>query len=239
MVAVLLAGCMGGGSGGGDSPAAGGDGGAAATPSTSFEATQEEVMYKDRDFRDWCGDAPANADEDARVGGACFNGTEVVISHAGGDSLSSSQTELLVNGNASVWGTTNPASDAAGTGETAWDIDTQEHVVQPQPNFFEAEPFGAGDAWRVSAYGGPIEDRKNWHNSVWPDAKVNPGPYWVSFKADKHREDLWAIRPRDETEDMTPHKVNANTLATGDEIEVVWAAASGDEQATLFTHTVE
>jgi hypothetical protein len=210
-------------------------------PTTTIEASQETVFYQDRDYESWCGDPPANAEDgESNPGGACFNGTEVLLTHAGGDTLSPADTEILVAGNASVWGTVNPASEPEGGGysaDTGFDPDTDEHLVRPVPDFVANDPFESGDTWRVSAYGGPIEDQKGWHNRVWPDREVVGGDYWVSFKADQNREDLWAIRHR-EGDSMVPPKVNANTLASGDEIKVVWTASSGDESETLFEYAV-
>jgi flagellin-like protein len=161
------------------------------------------------------------------------NATEVVLTHAGGDVLGVSQTQVKVNGNASTWGVADP-EDPSQDG-----VD----CVRPRPNVFqtfgtnEQTGFSSGEKWNVYA--------KNGVNLELKPLKTGGG---------------CASRPNHIANyggpsDTITHKycapncggswppegfiTNMDVLEQGDGVNVVWTASSGGKTQTLFKYTVQ
>jgi flagellin-like protein len=177
-------------------------------PNTSFDSDQSTLLYKNIN----------NGDK--------RNETQVDISHAGGDVLGISQTQIKVNGNASTW-----------------DMEEGEHPssnappVHPQPNVNptlgtnERVDFSSGQTWEVS-----LKNGLNFDNLEEPNE-------YVVFLAPT------APTPIDGNPVQIINvfggccsgnqQTNADPLEQGDNVNIVWTASSGGKTQTLFKYTVQ
>jgi FlaG/FlaF family flagellin (archaellin) len=175
-------------------------------PNTSFDSGQAVEFYQSN----W----------------ATANLTTVEVSHAGGDTIDIAQTEIKVNGNESVWGSS--PDDKFGSGRTK---------AYPQPDFRSAlgtneqVQFTSGETWRINAYPGEFSDQavadKHIKNCDYPFMYVGSNP--------EHAR-IWENQGH--CGENHPHW-NFDALESGDNVNVVWTASSGGKTQTLFKYTVQ
>jgi flagellin-like protein len=161
------------------------------------------------------------------------NFTTVFITHAGGNTLDVDQSEIAVNGNATVWGSRGHDGQLDIPGG------------QPQPNFFptlgtnEKTEFSSGERWSFFTYGGEhitVDDPSNWAPSDENAARFHPcSGGWVLRiigSADPPFTRWFDGR-------CAPRNRFGNPLQSGDNVNVVWEASSGGKTQTLFKYTVQ
>jgi flagellin-like protein len=185
-----------------------------------------------------------------------INSSRVSLSHAGGEVLDISNSKVKVNGNASVWGIGTEAPD-----------DNSADTVIPQPDTrptfgtnSKAE-FKSGQSWNIFAYcdlqGGGCGARLNdgVSEAVPPDnhnlgyvnwnqdneLQSSDGNVEGSYGAAMYMTDQ--IAGDDASKDVCSWAGSGicvmDSLATDDEIQVVWEASSGGKTQTLFQYTVQ
>jgi flagellin-like protein len=175
-------------------------------PNTSFDSEQATEFYKSN----W----------------ATANLTTVEINHAGGNNIEVSQTEIKVNGNDSVWGSST--DEKFGSGRTK---------AYPQPDFRatlgtnDQAAFSSGETWRINSFPGdsPLTGVADKHinNCDYPFMYVGSNP--------EHSR-IW--KDQGHCGDSHPHW-NFDALESGDDVNVVWTASSGGKTQTLFKYTVQ
>jgi flagellin-like protein len=171
-------------------------------PTTAFETSEQTLAFDD-----------------------CCNGqqnlTVVEFTHAGGDTLPISQSELLVEGNQSVWGYDQVETDQLTETRT---------FAAPQPDFRQTlgtnTPVGleSGDQWTVMAHHGLSQSR------------TNAGLYHY----DHYRNDFGTLGIRDT--DVPPGVVRIVAPAlnrSGQTIHAVWEAESGGKSQLLHRYTTQ
>jgi hypothetical protein len=196
-------------------------------PSTSFDSEQRDAHYKTRFYQSSCDDPN---------GRKCINQTELAISHAGGEVLDASQTEINVAGNTSVWGVVSPPDNP--TAGCCPGAQKNRLEVGPVPDFRpglganEPVEFASGESWSVFVHG--AEPAPPWNpggNNLVADEYVTNTYY-----------DMWEF-------DSDPHTariVGADGpggygyfLSQEDQARVVWTAESGGKTQTLFKYSVQ
>jgi flagellin-like protein len=151
---------------------------------------------------------------------ASANVTQVVFSHAGGETLTVGQSDILVNGNDTAVGI---VEIRPGEGD----------VVAPMPDVRRIrgtnEPalFESGDSWNVVAY--------DWMKDeyVTDEEKVL---HYSSDDSSTRAEAREANREEDTDGDAT---LGLIPLFPGDDVQVVWEAESGGTTQTLQRYVVQ
>lgn len=143
------------------------------------------------------------------------------FAHAGGDTIPISQTELVVEGNESVWGYDQDKTNQLTETRT---------FAAPQPDFRDTmgsnEPvtLESGERWTVMAYNGL------------PEQRTDSGLYHY----DHYRGDFNKLGIRDT--DVPPGVVVGIADALdrcGQEIRGVWIASSGGKTQLLHRYTTQ
>jgi hypothetical protein len=199
----------------------GGDSG----PDATFEATEDVVAHKPAQ--------DASPAETMRV-------TRVTLSHTGGTALWLRQTQIRHEGNESVYARKN--------GEFVQSEGFSNPLMVTQPNVCETvgdsgrAEWGSGEVNRVLfSGGGEIRNTGNPKNRgpLLSDAAVVKNRYCqgqiigAGTNAEKNRIEIHYKGP--ESYEARVDKI----MQSGDTVSVVWEAASGEEEQTLFEHTVE
>jgi flagellin-like protein len=170
-------------------------------PNTSFDADQQTLYYEN-----CCGKSQ--------------NLTTVYLTLAGGDNLEISQTQLIIDGNSSVWGldTDRQSEPNPPTAPRTY--------VSPKPDI--RSTFGtnqvaevkSGSTWDTFFYKGFSDERiknKFYHanHNIDPPTHVNLINTGVG------------------------NTVQAPTLSQGQKVRVRWEAESGGKTQTLFQYTIQ
>jgi flagellin-like protein len=167
-------------------------------PSTSFDSEQQVKFYE--------------AQEKANL-------TTVSVTHAGGDVLDISKTNIKIEGNASAWGVKEP--------DSGWD------PARPQPNIRKTlgtnEPaqLGSGDSWEMLGYNGKA------------DRHVKRETYAINYKDYLNGKNNGFAEPRLKWYNGAWTGTVLTHLENGDNVNVVWTASSGGKTQTLFKYTVQ
>jgi hypothetical protein len=199
-------------------------------PSTSFDSDQEMRLYKQ-----------SNSNQ--------ANLTRVQISHAGGDVLDVTNTDLVIEGNGSVWGN---AREHPNSGNNRF-------MVFPAPDFTpalgsnEKVQFSSGETWGALMYGGDPAHSDTWYGAgLFNDEDVvSPSPpssyYYMGLGSSEYDDGMTPVRPQ--SIDGLPTHTNdggsstsvtaGNALDQGDQVNVVWTASSGGKTQTLFKYSVQ
>jgi len=163
-------------------------------PSTSFDSAQRTVTVTDND-----------ADSS--------NLTEVDISHAGGNVLDVTQTDVAVNGNT---------------------LDDALETIAPTPDFRatlgsnENVEIASGETMSVIVYEFYADEKVEAGDNVYSTTAQS---YWI--QATPSGDDVTC-------QQSTPYnQIDCTELATGDEIVVKWTAESGGKTQTLFKYSVQ
>jgi flagellin-like protein len=174
-------------------------------PSTSFDSDQAMVYYEGGSS---CGGSTCNG-----------NLTTVFISHAGGNVVDISQTDIKIEGNASVWGVEEV--------DSGWDPARPQPDVRETLGSNERVGFSSGDEWEMLGYDGVADQNvkghtysfnyKDWTPSDGFNGVIEPRLKWNGGSNSKI---------------MTP-------LDNGDSVNVVWKASSGGKTQTLFKYSVQ
>jgi flagellin-like protein len=182
-------------------------------PSTSFDSEQQTQFFSN-----------FNSNK--------INETEVRIAHAGGETVSYTQAEVKVDGNASVWGfKVGPDDSLIVSGN-----DRGPEIV-PTPNVKETlgtnEPveFTSGESWSVLA-SDSIGDERVKANYQYFVRLCCPGNADGENRHLGYGDGGWNVydsNPDDELE----------MLDTGASVNVIWSASSGGKTQTLFKYTVQ
>jgi FlaG/FlaF family flagellin (archaellin) len=151
---------------------------------------------------------------------ASANVTQVVITHAGGDTLSVGQTDITVDGNDTAVGL---VEIRPGQGD----------IVAPMPDVRRIhgtnEPVSveSGDTWNVLAY--------DWLNDRYVTDQRRTLHYSKgdsSTRSEAERANREEDSDGDDTLGLLP-------LFPGDEVRVIWEAKSGEESQTLQRYVVQ
>jgi flagellin-like protein len=197
-------------------------------PNTSFDSEQETRNYKQQQ------------DQQANI-------TRVQISHAGGSVIDITNTDLSIEGNASVWGNEQPHPN------------NKRHMVFPAPDHTqvagtnEQVEFKSGQTWGALMYGGDPAASDTWYGAgLWKDETVikptPPSSYYYMRLGSSEYDDEGAPLSLQNLDDMPTHGnngggqtrvVSGNQLDQGDQVNVVWTASSGGKTQTLFKYTVQ
>jgi flagellin-like protein len=190
-------------------------------PSTSF-STEEELRYVCT-VKNTC-----HAD--------AVNLSTVKMAHAGGDTLSVTQTEISVNGNDSVYYFTEEYV-TVGSDEIS--------KFEAQPNFCQAAgtnqevSFSSGESWTVQVRGGP----KNKYVMPTGLGKYSDDLHACGKTVTAHFQiNTYWTPPRlsaDVKHDGTDVAEQINPLMEGDDVNVVWTASSGGKTQRLQKYTVQ
>jgi FlaG/FlaF family flagellin (archaellin) len=206
-------------------------------PNTSFDSEQETNFYKARNAVPSGGCIDAGGSPSNWNDHTCINATEVLINHAGGDVVSITQTDVNVEGNASVWGTTRPGSPGTN------------HRVVPQPDLSKTlgtndDPgVASGESWRVSTYGGEA------NGGNYPGYLHGPLPSDENLDKQRVYNSRFPGHPGESTLGKSYWQIKhdgpggrnrlGNPVEQGNEVRVVWTASSGGKTQTLFKYTVQ
>jgi flagellin-like protein len=165
------------------------------------------------------------------------NWTVVSFSHAGGDVLDVSQSEVKVSGNSSVWGF---PSGIPGKGDTP--------SIVPTPNYLPSlgsngpVEFSSGEQWQMFGRGGGLPSEcANWRSPIPADEYVKRGSYGASGNSYA----FWIGSPVESPPDPEYCRVKKqnggyfNDIETGSDVQVVWEAESGGKTQTLFKYSVQ
>jgi hypothetical protein len=184
-------------------------------PNTSFDSDQRAVLVDS-----WDQSRQQNL-------------SEVRVTHAGGDVLDVTQTQIAVEGNDSVWG----IAEMDGYGGTL-------DLAAPQPNFLptlgtnDRVAFASGSTWSVVTYL-PAAAAPNYPADTHVEpASSNVGYRWNPCAAGS----CWGVPDEDEgplqLKDGGSPRGWGEVLHAGDSVQVVWSAESGGKTQTLFRYTV-
>jgi hypothetical protein len=187
-------------------------------PNTSFDSEQRNHYF------------------DGLTGGT-LNATRVEFSHAGGDVVDVTNTDIAVEGNDSVWGVQTTTSSGP-----------PRLTIRPQPDLTqtlgtnEQVEFRSGTAWSTFLRGGDMSG--SWYNLGPPSDEnveaVNPPDSYYFMTTGSESPEHVQVRP--ENVDMPVERggaVSAKPFATGDQMQIVWTASSGGKTQTLFKYTVQ
>jgi flagellin-like protein len=209
-------------------------------PSTSFDLEESTVYMETRDDG-------GSADPTYTI-----NTTELEITHAGGETLSVSQNEIVWNGNDSVYeiDTSEMIDYSGGLG-----MGTDMATLRPQPDFCRAAgsneqvSFSSGESWVVHTRGGePTEAAEEIENAPWLGDPVWDCSTWAKVQAAIYSSpDRVQIVPFDKTPGSTSDACSscngnadgAGLLRQDDTVNVVWTAESGGKTQTLQKYTIQ
>jgi hypothetical protein len=171
--------------------------------------------------------------------GETYNLTEVRLTHAGGAVLPIETTEIVVEGNRTVLGFENGRFQRLG-GD---DAECEECIaLRPQPESVpdttDLDPFSSGETWSVLTYQRPSQSL-TLNDSFAPSGFYTP----------KHRRgyvDQFIVPCFSDRGDYNdggcsrmPSHAKTTPLDAGDDVHVVWEAASGGKTQTLFKYRVQ
>jgi flagellin-like protein len=150
------------------------------------------------------------------------NITVVRSKHGGGDTIDITQFDANVNGNDSVWGSSdNPQ------------ISEPNDPAFPQPNILEAlgsndrHEFTSGENLNLMSYKG------------WGDDTVEKGEYiydyWPLDSCGSPTQGTYNIR----IDDPDGNTINTPVFRQGDSVSIIWTAESGGKTQTLAEYKVQ
>jgi flagellin-like protein len=169
--------------------------------------------------------------------GETYNLTEVRLAHAGGEVLPFETTEIVVEGNQSVLGFKDRRFQRLGTYGNECD---ECIMLRPQPETApgtsDPAPFSAGESWSVLTYQSPEE--ANTLNDIFA-----PSGFYApkDSRSDTFRVHCFSDRGNYNAGGCSGMEAWAvtNPLDAGDDVHVVWEAASGGKSQTLFKYDVQ
>jgi flagellin-like protein len=209
-------------------------------PSTSFE-TEEETTY----VHSWIDSKYSSVNT--------YNFTRVRLTHAGGDTVDISQTQISLAGNQSVWAREG-GRDFEGPGG-AHHNSYEGQPMDPQPNVCktagqnQAVSWSSGKTNYVLAAGGNLRNFVNSVDRKIPSDKRVPSGITSDDGTVRHGCDLQAIQIGASasefrlTLDTNGNKVNSFDFGkvpmSGDKVAVIWESSSGGKTQRLQSYTVQ
>jgi flagellin-like protein len=221
-------------------------------PETSFDTTESVSTYKGR----------LNNEPNCYNDGPCeTNLTQVDFTHVGGDTLSLSNTDVKIDGNASAYG--NPKKvDQYIPEPSGGYTDSDDGTIAPQPNIMltwgtnEEQTITSGESLEIMAYGGispknlvPEKQRAGARRLQW--AIRDGGSYYCKESDTGQYEGSPPVvahnaEPYNPTIGVYYGQQPSNSdgaclddLDQGNEVSIVWTADSGGKTQTLFSYSVQ
>jgi hypothetical protein len=190
-------------------------------PSTSFDSQQQMKHYSGAYLN--------------------INVTEVSYAHAGGDVVDIQSTDIVLEGNDSVWGIGQKGRSIANVYEYRPVPDITETLGMNQQ-----ASFSSGESWTFMMYAAP-PGADNWYLNndagvpLYGDATVNNPGSGVFRSYGNHQgspPEFIEIQPDAGASQGVSPAVGV-PLESDDQANIVWTASSGGKTQTLFKYTVQ
>jgi flagellin-like protein len=201
-------------------------------PNVSFDTEQRQVMY--------CHTCQNNAYWSRS------NLTTVIISHAGGDTVDTSNLDVKINGNSSTYGSDETVGDWSPWWPTSYAIP----YLIPTLGTNKQVEFASGENYRIHS-GSSGETWDGLDHDIYRDAidsnnNCRPAMHFGGkhvFQATgttdtSAPENQLAVWNPDSCGDWNSVKF-LEPIETGDKIQVVWTASSGGKTQTLYKYTAQ